>query len=331
VLKIIYAGSLIVPFEEMGEEFEKLHPDVDVSLEGHGSIQVIRYVTELYHEADVLAVADYSLIPMMMYDTPIPGTNDSYANWNIKMARNSLGIAYTNQSKYADELTGSNWYEILSRPDVTVGIADARFDSCGYRTLMMCQLAEQYYGNMTIFDDILGNSFTKPITVSQNDSVYVISVPEILAPSSARIALRGNSVYLLYLLDSGDVDYAFEYESVAQQHGLNFLKLPDEINLGSAEHADLYSQVKVKLEFQRFASIEPEFRGEAIIYGITIPHNAPHTDLAVEFIKFVISEQGQEIFRKCDQEPVVPPVADNVDNLPYELKIIVEQANASGY
>ena len=78
-LKVLNAGSLLVPFTEMEKSFEAIHPDVDVLIEGHGSIQVIRHVTEVAEMsgepiADIVAVADYSLIPKMMYDRLIPET-----------------------------------------------------------------------------------------------------------------------------------------------------------------------------------------------------------------------------------------------------------------
>ena len=264
------------------------------------------------------------MIPMMMHKTQVQGTEESYADWYLKFATNCLGIAYTRDSKYADEITESNWYEILSRPDVVVGVSDARLDACGYRALMVCQLAELYYGDPTIFDKLLGSSFTRAITVSESDGVYTISVPEILQPASRKIALRGSSVWLLVLFDSGSLDYAFQYQSVAEQRGLEFLKLPDEIDLGSADYADSYKRVKVKLAFHRFASIEPEFLGEPIVYGVTIPRNAPHPNLAAEFVKFVISPEGQGILLEQNQPPIVPAQTDNLNGLPSEIKLFAE-------
>ncbi len=156
-LKVICASSLMVPFQEMEKEFEAVHPDIDVVVEGHGSIEAIRYVTELDTEADVVAVADYSLIPMMMYNHQVPGTSESYADWYVNFATNRLGLAYTKKSKYADQISATNWYDILSDPDVKLGIPDPNIDSCGYRALMMCQLAETYYGDETIFEKVLGS------------------------------------------------------------------------------------------------------------------------------------------------------------------------------
>ena len=319
-LPVIAAGSFMLPMEDLKAQFEKLHPDIDVQIEGHGSIQVIRQVTELDKEADVLIVADHSLIPMMMYNTTIAGSDEPYADWCLSFATNSLGLAYTNTSKYSSEINQSNWYQILTRPDVTVGIADARLDSCGYRAFMTCQLAESYYDNASIFELLFNDSFTWPVMVSLEDGIQTIHVPEILEPKGNKLALRGDSVWLLFLLDSAEIDYAFEYRSVAEQHGYNFLELPPEIDLSSENYSESYGSVRVKMDFQRFGSVQPEFTGEPIIYGITIPNNAPHPDIAAEFVSFVLSAQGQDILSNDDQPAIVPAQTDNPAELPDKIK-----------
>ena len=314
-MRVLCAGSLIVPFKEIEIAFEGKYPDVDVLIEGHGSIQVIRHVTELYEESDVVVVADHDLIPLLMYTTKIEGSDQSYADWYLKFATNSVGIAYTAQSKYADEISTENWYEIISRPDVRLGISDPRLDPCGYRALMICQLAEDFYGNDRVLEDVMGN-FYLPITVTETDNVHRIIIPEILKPDNERLVLRGSSVWLISLLESGDIDYAFEYESVAKQHQVKFLHLPEEINLSAEEYADFYGSVICQLAFQRFASVNPEFRGQPIIYGVTIPSNAPNPDLGVEFIRFLLGPEGQAIMTSNDHPTISPAIADDPESLP---------------
>jgi molybdate/tungstate transport system substrate-binding protein len=322
ILKVFNADSLMVPFEELASEFEAEHPSVDVQVEGHGSIQVIRHATELHDEVDVIAVADYSLIPMLMYNTKIPGTDKNYADWYVIFSTNELGLAYTPQSRYAGEITSANWYEVLSRPDVEVALSDPRFDSSGYRALMSCQLAELYYGNTTIFKGVLGNS-SPPITVDENGGNYTITVPEIL--KSSKLTIRGSSIGLLSTIESGDVDYAFMYKSVAEQHGLKFLELPGEINLSSDGYKALVQRLEVKLQFQRFASVYPEFECLPILYAVTIPQNTPKRELAVEFVKFLLGPEGQRILLEQSQPPVSPAYADAPDLLPNELKPLVAE------
>jgi len=71
-LVVFEADSLMVPLAQVEKEFESANPDIDVLMEAHGSIQVIRQVTELEQDVDVVAVADFSLIPMLMYATTMP-------------------------------------------------------------------------------------------------------------------------------------------------------------------------------------------------------------------------------------------------------------------
>ncbi len=98
--------------------------------------------------------------------------------------------------------------------------------------------------------------FTSPITVDPVGGVDVINVPEIVETTSgSNIVLRGDSIGLLALLESGDIDCAFEYESVARQHGLKYVRLPASIDLGEPAQRASYRTVEVKLESQRFASV----------------------------------------------------------------------------
>jgi molybdate/tungstate transport system substrate-binding protein len=321
-LRVLCAGSLMVPLDEMEKAFESSRPGIDVLTEGHGSIQVIRHVTELYEEADVITVADDSLIPMMMYNAKVPETDVSYADWHIKYATNSLGIAYTPSSKYAAEVSADSWYEVLSRPDIRVGFADARLDACGYYTLMMLSLAELYYGQDSILEDVLGD-FNPPLKTETAGAVTVVVVPEILRPDSEKTVVRSSSIRLLALLESGDIDYSFEYQSVARQHNLDFVSLPAEINLGDAALSDFYGRVKVRLDFQRFTSITPEFTGQPIVYGITIPRNAPHPEAAREYLEFLLGTEGQKIF-KDSFHPLLTPVVDNPGNLPSALRDLLD-------
>jgi len=320
-LVVFAAGSLIIPFGDIEKAFENRYPNIDVQAEYHGSIQVIRHATELHELIDVVATADASLVPMLMYAQNDPDTNQPYANWYIRFASNHLALAYGPNSKYADEINSENWYSILARPDVRVGIADPRFDASGYRALMAYALAQDYYQKNTLFRDMFSSHFTYPLGIFKDDGLTTISVPEIIETKpNSHIVIRGASIQLIALLESGDLDYAFEYESVIRQHQLKLLQLPDRINLGSEEFDQLYSTVQVNLDFRRFASVKPQFRGERIGYGITIPGNAPHPDLAAQFIAFLLGPEGRAIMQK-DYHPLFDPATgDQYENIPAALQ-----------
>jgi molybdate/tungstate transport system substrate-binding protein len=327
-LVVFGAGSLIIPFDHLEKAFEARYPFIDVQAEYHGSIQVMRHATELHEPIDVVATADASLIPMLMYAMNDPETGKPYASWYIRFASNYLALAYTSQSKYAQEITADNWATVLARPDLEVGLADPRFDASGYRALMAFALAQDAYHQYNLFTSMFDGQFTHPITLFIDDDLTTVTVPEILETrSGASIVLRGASVQLLALLESGDLDYAFEYESVIQQHGLKMLHLPDAVNLGAADID--YSKVQVNLDFRRFATVKPEFRGERIGYGITIPSNAPHPKEAALFIDFLLGPEGRSLM-DADHHPLFdPPLGDGYANIPPELQALCTPA-ASG-
>jgi molybdate/tungstate transport system substrate-binding protein len=318
-LLVFEADSLMVPFARIEKEFEAQNPDIDVELQAHGSIQVIRQVTELGQDVDVVAVADYSLIPMLMYATKMPDGRQ-YADWYIKPATNTMVLAYTANSKYADQLTADNWYDIVSRPDVKFGLADPRMDAVGYRTLMLDSLAETYYKKDDILRDMLGNSFKQPITELTANGKTTVTVPELLEPSDDHMVLRGANMQLLALLESNDVDYTFDYKSVVLQHKLKYIELPPEINLGDTSLASQYNKVVVKLDFRRFQTVDPVFAGVPIGYGLTIANNSKHQPEAVRFLQFILGTDGQGIFNECNHPELIPPECDSPAALPDVLK-----------
>lgn len=318
-LVVFGAGSLIIPFDHLEKAFEARYPQIDLQAEYHGSIQVIRHVSELHEPIDVVATADASLIPMLMYAVNDPDTGRPYACWYIRFASNRLALTYTLQSKYAGEINAQNWMEVLSRPDVRVGLADPRFDAAGYRTLMAFALANEYYNDPQIFGQMFSGRFTSSLSLFQDDDLATISVPEVVETKSGNgLVVRGASIQLIALLQAGELDYAFEYESVIRQHGLQMLSLPDALNLG-AEDVD-YSHVVVELGMRRFASLKPEFRGEQIGYGVTIPSNAPHPQEAALFVAFLLSPEGRAVM-EADYHPLFSSyICDGMENIPGALQ-----------
>jgi len=253
-----------------------------------------------------------------MYKTLMPN-GKPYANWYIEAATNQLVLAYTPKSKYASELNANNWYQIISRPDVRIGLADPRMDAVGYRSLMAAKLAESYYGTNNILQDSLGKHFTIPITSFQDNGTSTISVPELLEPTDEHMVLRGAHMELLSLLESNDVDYTFDYKSVVIQDNLSYLELPPELNFSDTNFADNYQKVVVKIDFQRFKSVNPVFEGVPIGYGISIANNSQHQAAAIKFIQFILGPEGQSIFKLDHLPPLIPPYCDNTSALPEGL------------
>jgi len=287
-LPIFYAGSLTIPLAQISEKFDKLYPDVEVLSEGAGSQTTIRKVTELSRECGIIASADYTLIPQLMFP--------QHADWYITFACNRMVIAYTDSSQFADEVDKDNWYEILQREGVKYGRADPDQDPCGYRTLMVWQLAEDFYNAPGLYGKL-----------------YEAKDKDIMRPKS---------VDLIALLESGDLDYAFEYLSIAKQHKLNFVDLPAEIDLSSEEFKDYYTRAEVRVAGKKpgeFLTI----KGKPIVYGVTIPKNFPRQEIAIAWIDFLLSPEGRAIMEANGQPPITP-VTNDKSKLPDRLKKYVE-------
>ncbi len=284
-LTIFHAGSLSMPMKAAVDSFKRLHPTITFKLESAGSVECARKITELGKQCDLLASADYKVIDKIL----IP----QYASWNIPFAGNEMAIVFQEKSRHSAEIDKNNWYEILSKDDVAFGRSDPNSDPCGYRTVMTIKLAEKYYSNTSISKTLLSKD-TKHI--------------------------RPKEVDLLALLESNTIDYIFLYKSVAIQHGLKFLTLPQEINLSNLTMDSLYKTVSVEVNGKTPDSKLTMF-GEPMVYGLTIPKNAPNPKLAIEFVKYFLEQNGgQAIIKEMGQTPIVPSSTVSYDSIPEPLK-----------
>lgn len=269
---IFHAGSLTVPFAKMEKVFEAQHPDIDILREAGGSTKMARMISELNKPADIMASADFKVIDK----TLIPAR----ADWNIRFASNQLVLCYTDQSRFADEVSADNWYGILARKGVVWGHSDPNLDPCGYRSLMVLQLAEKYYDQPGLYDRLIANRPKENV--------------------------RPKSVELVSLLKTGNMDYAWEYLSVAVQHELKYVTLDDHINLGNYKYDDFYKQARVKVTGKKPGTWLTR-TGKSCTYGITLTKAAPNPAGAVLFLEYLLSpEGGLKVLSSMGQPPFVP-------------------------
>lgn len=313
-LKVLHAGSLAVPLGEIEKTYEARYSNVDVQREAAGSVKTIQKVTELHKDADVVASADYALIPEMM----MPG----YADWYIAFAKNQIVLAYGSDSKYADQITKDNWPSILRNPDVKFGFSNGNDDPCGYRSLMTIQLAELTFNDDQIFDDLVAANSAIPAPEADANGTYKVIMPksEDLAPNADRLMIRSMEVELIHALESGEIDYYFIYRSVAKQHGHGILELDESVDLSSVDYAELYEKAQVLLANGKTMT------GSPIVYGVTIPNNAPNSDYAIKFVDAMVNTEGQRTFTDQGQTPIVPAITNDRNKVPVELQqYVVEE------
>jgi len=288
-LIIFHAGSLAVPMKQIAQEYEKRNPGTKIYLESAGSLVCARKVTELKNPCDIIASSDYFVINELL----IP----AYASWSIRFATNEIVIAYMEKSKYSKEINAGNWMDILQKKDVIYSRSDPDSDPCGYRTVFAFMLAEKYYGKSGLAEKM---------------------------ESKNREYIRPKEVDLVALLESNAIDYMFQYKSVAIQHGLKYIVLPKEINLSDPSKNDIYSSVSTEVAGSK-PGLKMKVTGDYINYSITVLDKAPQKEEAVNFLEFLISPAGMEIFKNNGQEPIIPFTTEQPQLLPEKLLKYLEK------
>ena len=255
-LVVFNAGALAVPLRQALDSFAR-RSGITPSQESAGSVESVRKITDLDRNPDIIAVADTALFGTMLsgrLEGPVAILGSS-----------RLVLAYTDHSRYAGQITPDNWTDLTTRPGVQVGRSDPALDPAGYRALMAMQLAERYY--------------RKPGLAARLKAA---------APDGD---MRPKSSDLTALLQTGNLDYAWEYESVARDLGLRFVSLPSEIDLGDPAMAATYSAAVVDISPRKRLVM----RGAPIVFGAVALKSAPHLTMARRFITYLMSSEGRAI------------------------------------
>ena len=261
-LTVFNAGSLARPMRAVLDTFAR-REGVTVAQESAGSLESARKLTELGKIPDVIALADADVFPQYL----MPAHVASYTLF----ARNRMVVAYTDRSRYANEMQTSTWSEILTRPDVEVGRSDPELDPNGYRTLMVWQLAERSLGQPGLAARLEAQAVARNVRPKEAD--------------------------LVGLLEAGELDYIWSYESMAKAIGFRYILLGDSVDLSVPALAAFYRTANVTVRGAVTGS-RVTFTGAPIVYAFAVPREAPEPDLAQRFASFLVSAEGKAILRR---------------------------------
>jgi molybdate/tungstate transport system substrate-binding protein len=252
-LLLFVAASLNKPIQPVLDAYAAQTGTV-IQRESGASLEHVRKITELHRIPDLLLLADAEVFPQLL----VP----KYATWYAEFARNRMVLAYTDRSKHAREITNANWMQIVQQGDVQVGRTDPDLAPVGYRTLLLFTLAEHYYNTPGLSASLLAH-----------------------APASN---IRPNAAELAALLAAGELDYIYDYQSVAESNGFKFIRLPAAIDLGDPAQAANYATASVRVRGSTPGS-KTEFKGQPILYGLSVPAGAPHSAAARRFLAYLSS------------------------------------------
>lgn len=261
-LVVYTAASITRPVRTVLDSFAR-RTGVSYEQESAASLELVRRITEVHAEPDVVVLADPELFASLL--------EPRYVAWHALFGRNRMVLAYTTRSRGAAEITPNNWFDVISRPGVQVGRADPNTDPSGYRTLLVWQLAAHHYRIPDLEARMFRAAPVRNVRPREADQVA--------------------------LLQAGELDYIWTYENLAALMDLRVIELPDAVNLGSAADSSTYATATTRVVGKR-AGDTITIRGRPILFGLSIPRAAPHPRVAEQFVAFLLSPEGRAILRR---------------------------------
>ena len=201
-----------------------------LQIEAHGSATVARMVAAGQRDPDLVALADTALFDHLL-PTPFYAT----------IATNALVLAYNPQTpggtRVADATDPFTPFRTDDPP--TLGRTDPDLDPLGYRTLFALGLAAESASDDSLTEEVLAGSQVYPETE------------------------------LVARFETGAVDAAVVYRTMAAERGYPFHGLPAAIDLSDPGHADQYATRSYELPDGTAV------HGDVIRYGLTLRRQAP--------------------------------------------------------
>lgn len=267
-ITVAYAGSMGAVMEDgMGPAFSKAD-GLEYHGIGQGSYGLAQLLKARQRVADVFVPITPGPVKLLQKAGLVDGAKP--------VASTRMVIVYSPKSRFAADFKAAAngdepWYGVLEKKGVRFGRTDPATDPKGRNIIFTMQLAERYYKQPGLVDDILG-SVQNPAQIFSETA-------------------------LLSRLDSGQIDAAASYEAEARSRGLPFIELPDEINLSNPAMNDKwYSQARFTIPG---SDGKPEEQTvQPLVYYAAIPNNAPDKTAAKAFVAFMLSDAGQKIFHK---------------------------------
>lgn len=301
-LQVIYPVSIDSQMEGIIALFEENYPDIQVHpVKTNGTGELVSMVKNSESGYDVLIVPDYVSFEK--------GLMPSQITWDIRYGNCAMVLSYTSDSACAEMITSDNWYDILSQKNVTTAIVHPDADARGWRSLVTMSLADDYY-EKPVFSTIIPSESDITRLESENGTVLSAVTPH----SHGNFRVLNTTTELIEYTKNGTVDYAWNYQGGAFQHGLHMIHLPKEIDLSVPDFQEEYWSVGVETGSGMKHS-------PPIVFTVSIPVNAQNRGAGIDFIRLMLSEKGKDVLQGLGQDPFQP--AEGIGDIPPELSSLV--------
>jgi molybdate/tungstate transport system substrate-binding protein len=218
-----------------------------------------------------------------------------FTKWYIQYAGTSMVVAYNPNSKYASQFKaiadGSkpvcDLYTLLQTPGLKLGRTDPNTDPQGRDFIYMLELAQSYcHLPSDTVAKILG---TSDFGTSSSSQIY--------AESSLDSTLQ-----------SGQLDAASAFVTQAIELKMNYIPLPEQVNLGSAALASTYKTAKVTLKNGMTKSGSPQ------VIDITLIGTP--TPAGEAFVAYTLSSAGLAQYKQGGFTVLTPTLFGSKSDVP---------------
>ena len=270
-VSVAAAGSLARPLAAALDTLAR-RTGLVARTEAAGSLELARRTADLGQPPDLLLVADAEVIAERLMP--------EHATWYVVFASDRLTLGHRAGSPFAERLRAGPWHAAATAGDVAVGRSDPDLDPAGYRALLAARLAERHLRIAGLADRLLAR-----------------------APAAH---VRPKSADLVALVQAGELDAAWMYESVARSAGLATVRLPDAVNLGAPAESLAYAAASVRVA-GRTPRDTVTVRGRPIRFALTIPRGAGNPDGGARVAAYLLSSEGRALLGRFALDAGEPP------------------------
>ncbi len=277
---VFAAGSLARPLREALDSISAGGGPV-VRLEIMGSRELLRAVTSLGRTPDLIVSADAEELEQAL----IP----DFVTSSTTFATNRVVLALSPKSALSPKLTAMNWADVAASGSLRIARADPARAPLGYRTQLVWQLAE--------------HALVRPGLAAR------------LAAASPEALMRGNESDLVALLESGDADAAWCYESLARALKIPYVRIGDAVDLGSVADSATYRIATIRIAGSRPGD-SVTVTGIPIRYAIAVLRNGPDVIGATMLRERLLDSASVRIMRRVGLDVLdAPRVVTTAANL----------------
>jgi len=312
-LYVCHAGSLQSAFSAVEKVFTTRYPHVVVKDVSGGSVALAGRMAAGTQACDVFAAADYLDIDLLLKPAAL-------ADHTIVFAKGRMVLAYLATDPEARGIAAAgafnpparvpnaapDWYRVLLAPGVRIAGSHPFLDPAGYRSHMMFQLAQAFYGVPNLSNQLLEH--------------YTI-LPDVGGAGANRRAL------------GTDFTFQFTYEHSAAaaakaNPAYRYVTLPAQIDLSTAVNDGAYARAAVTIPAIGFPGITSAVTIPAsrVAWGLTIPAMTQNREHAIAFVSLLLGAPGTAALTSAGPAPITPAHVTRADytRLPGPLQSLVK-------